>query len=101
MGREYVAISEIAVAPDGADALERAFRARLGAVDGWPGFLGLQVLRDRRRPGSYLMVSRWASKETFQEYMRSDEHRRSHARIPGGEHAPRPAGFADYDVVAT
>jgi heme-degrading monooxygenase HmoA len=97
----YVAISEIAVDEAGAPALEAAFRDRLGAVDEWPGFLGLEVLRHRRRPGTYLMISRWESKETFQAYMRSDTHDRSHARIPGGPHAPRPAGFGDYEVVAT
>lgn len=96
----YVAISEIAVPEQGARALEDAFRRRLGEVDTWPGFLGLEVLRHRRRTGKYLMVSRWASKETFQEYMRSDVHRASHDRIPGGELGPRPAGFDDYDVVA-
>ena len=96
----YVAISEIAVPAEGADALEEAFRNRLGEVDDWPGFLGLEVLRHRRHCGTYLMVSRWSSKETFQAYMRSASHKTSHARIPEGDLAPRPAGFDDYDVVA-
>ena len=97
----YVAISEIAVDEEGAAALEEAFRDRIGLVEGWPGFLGLEVLRHRRRAGTYLMVSRWSSKETFQAYMRSEAHDRSHARMPAGPHAPRPAGFGDYEVVAT
>ena len=96
----YVAISEIAVPTDGAAQLEEAFRTRLGAVDAWPGFLGMEVLRHRRKPGCYLMISRWESKQAFTEYMRSDDHRRSHDRIPSGEHAPRPAGFDDFDRVA-
>ena len=96
----YVAISEIAVPAEGASALEQAFLDRLGAVEAWPGFLGLEVLRHRRKPGCYLMISHWATKQAFTEYMRSDDHRRSHARIPGGELAPRPAGFDDYDRVA-
>ena len=99
-GAAYVAISEIAVPDDGAEALEEAFRQRLGAVDSWPGFLGLEVLRHRRRTGCYLMISRWTSRETFHDYMRSDVHRTSHDRIPSGPAAPRPAGFDDYDVVA-
>ena len=98
---EYVAISEIAVDVEGAPALEAAFRSRIGLVDDWPGFLGLEVLRHRRKPGTYLMISRWTSKDTFQAYMRSKTHDRSHARIPDGPHAPRPAGFGDYEVVAT
>ena len=100
MSLPYVAISEIAVDADGADALEAAFADRLGKVDGWPGFLGLEVLRHRRRPGCYLMISRWADKQAFTTYMRSADHRESHDRIPSGEHAPRPSGFDDYDRVA-
>lgn len=96
----YVAISEIAVAAGGTDDLEAAFTDRLGKVDGWPGFLGLEVLRHRRRAGSYLMISRWESKEAFTTYMRSADHRESHDRIPGGPTGPHPAGFDDYDLVA-
>ncbi len=98
-GLPYVAISEIAVPVDGAFDLEAAFRDRLGAVDDWPGFLGLEVLRHRRRAGCYLMISRWTSRQVFTEYMRSADHHASHARIPNGENAPRPAGFDDYDAV--
>ena len=97
----YVAVSEISVDPEGADALHAAFADRLGAVDGWDGFLGLELLADRRHPGRYLMLSRWRSKEVFIEYMRSADHDESHARIPEGEHAPRAAGFDEFDVIAT
>ena len=97
----YVALSEIAVDEEGAGPLQAAFEARLGAVDAWDGFLGLELLADRRTPGRYLMLSRWRSKEAFVEYMRSDDHRRSHARIPRGDHAPRAAGFDEFDVVAS
>jgi heme oxygenase (mycobilin-producing) len=97
----YVAISHLEVPAGGAEALEEAFRRRLGAVDGWPGFQGLEVLADQRRDGRYLMITRWASKEAFTAYMRSDDHRRSHRRIPGGPHAPRAAGFEEFRQVAT
>lgn len=97
----YVALSEIAVDEDGVAALQAAFDERLGAVDAWEGFLGLELLADRRTPGRYLMLSRWRSKEVFVEYMRSEDHRLSHARIPDGPHAPRAAGFDEFDVVAS
>lgn len=97
----YVAVSEIAVDEQGEDALRAAFEDRLRAVDQWDGFLGLELLADRRRAGRYLMISRWRSKEVFVAYMRSDDHRESHARIPGGSHAPRAAGFDEFDVVAS
>lgn len=96
----YVAVSEIAVPEDGAEALEAAFRRRLGVVDGWPGFRGLELLRDRKAAGRYLMICRWDTREQFLAYMRSADHRHSHERIPRGANAPRPAGFAEYERVA-
>lgn len=97
---EYVAVSEITVPGAGASALEEAFQHRLGAVDGWPGFRGLELLKDRRTPGRYTMVCRWDSRDQFLAYMRSEDHKRSHARIPRGRDAPSPAGFTEYDRVA-
>jgi heme-degrading monooxygenase HmoA len=96
----YVAISEIAVPDAGAEALTLAFQGRLHGVDGFEGFQGLEVLQDRRRSGRFLMVTRWDSKDKFLGYMRSRAHRASHDRIPRGPNAPRPAGFAEYDLVA-
>lgn len=96
----YVAVSHIEVPAGGAAALEAAFRSRLGAVDAWPGFLGLEVLADRRRASHYLMISRWASRSAFLEYMRSPDHRRSHDRIPDGPLRPHAAGFEEYEPVA-
>ena len=96
----YVALSEIRVDEEGVAALRSAFDDRLRAVDGWEGFLGLELLADRREAGRFLMVSRWSSREVFVAYMRSEDHRRSHDRIPGGPHAPRAAGFDEFDLVA-
>lgn len=100
MHEQYVAVSEIRVDEEGAGALRAAFLDRLRAVDEWEGFEGLEVLADRRDCGRYLMISRWESRATFLEYMRSQDHRRSHDRIPDGPHAPRAAGFDDFDLVA-
>lgn len=97
----YVAFSEIRVDDHGVAALRAAFDDRLGAVDAWDGFLGLELLADRRDPGRFVMVSRWSSREVFVEYLHSEDHRRSHARIPDGKHAPRAAGFDEFDVVAS
>ena len=100
MEAPYVAVSEIRVDAEGIPALRAAFADRLRAVDGWDGFEGLELLADRRDAGRYLMVSRWASREVFVTYMRSSDHRRSHDRIPTGPHAPRAAGFDEFDLVA-
>lgn len=78
----HVVVSELVVAEDGIAGLEAAFRARLGEVDSFAGHLGLQVWRDDRTRGRYVMVTWWETAAAFRAYMRSDAHRRSHARIP-------------------
>ncbi|HVL05209.1 MAG TPA: antibiotic biosynthesis monooxygenase family protein [Acidimicrobiales bacterium] len=96
----WAMVSELAVEPHGAGALEQAFRDRLGEVDQHPGFVRLEVWRDPRRPGRYLMVSWWTSREAFTAWMHSEAHDRSHARIPD-DPAPKPVRFDRYEVIAT
>ena len=95
----FVAHSEIRVPAAGGPALIAAFRARLGEVDGWPGFIRLEVWQDEGDATRFVMVSWWDARDSFADYMRSAAHRRSHARIPADE-APRPAGFTRFRVVA-
>lgn len=97
----FVAVSDLVVPAAGRDELIEAFRARLGAVEGAPGFQRLEVWADQADPSAFTMVSWWDSREEFVDYMRSTDHRRSHDRIPGGESAPRPARFRRFSVVAT
>jgi heme oxygenase (mycobilin-producing) len=102
--RMYVSVSRLRVQEDRVDELVAAFRGRAGLVDGFEGFVDLQVWRSDRDPGEILMVSRWNSREHFKEYMRSREHRVSHDRIPGGLQAAirleRLEHLHTYEVVA-
>jgi heme-degrading monooxygenase HmoA len=98
--RQFVAVSEISVPEAGRATLQAAFAYRLGAVDQWPGFGGLQVWADAADPCTLIMVSWWDSQESFATYMRSEDHRRSHRRIPDGEHRPRANGFRRFEVIA-
>jgi heme-degrading monooxygenase HmoA len=93
-------VSELQVDPSGASALEEAFQNRLGEVDDWPGFVRLEVWRDPRHDGRYLMVSWWERREQFTDWMRSQSHDRSHARVPS-DPSPRPVRFDRFEVIAT
>ena len=64
-----------------ADELVRAFRARVGLVDAFEGFVRLEVWQAERDATEILMVSHWESREHFRSYMRSAAHRTSHDRI--------------------
>lgn len=95
----HVVVSELVVTEDGIESLEAAFRARLGEVDSFPGHVGLQVWRDDRRRGRYVMVTWWESADAFAQYMRSDSHRRSHARIPSEPARPKAVRVDRYSLV--
>ena len=96
----HVVVSELAIAPEGAVHLETAFRNRLGEVDGFPGFIHLEVWKDGRRPGRYLMVSWWDSPVAFHQYLRSEAHHRSHARIPTSPARPAPVRVDQFSRIA-
>lgn len=96
----FVAVSELVVPEGGRVATEAAFASRLGAVDGWPGFRGLQVWADMADDSSLVMISWWDDRDCSDTYMRSTDHRASHARIPTGELRPRPARFRRFSVIA-
>jgi len=101
----FVAVSVLSVPEAGRAALVAAFTQRLGAVDDWPGFQQLQVWADQTDPTALVMVSWWDTEAAFTSYMRSEDHRRSHARIPDGPHRARPREsrprkFCRYEIIA-
>ena len=95
-GRGFVVSSEVTISPESAGTLERAFRGRLHLVERAPGFQRLEVWRDVARPGVFQMVSWWDNADCFRRYMRSEEHRISHARIPSAPDRPRGTGVRRY-----
>ena len=78
----YVSVSRLRVEPERSDELVAAFQDRAGLVESHDGFIDLQVWRSDRDPSEVLMVSRWEDRDSFTAYMRSADHRVSHARIP-------------------
>ena len=95
-GCGFVVSSEVTISPESAEILERAFRERLHLVENAPGFRRLEIWRDVTRPGVFQMVSWWNAADSFRRYMRSEEHRMSHARIPQAPDRPRGTGVRRY-----
>jgi heme-degrading monooxygenase HmoA len=97
-------MSRLRVAPERVDELVAAFRRRAHLVDEAPGFIDLEVWRSDREPGEVIMVSRWRDRAAFRDYMRSEAHAVSHARIDPELDAAirleRLEHLHTYDVVA-
>ena len=79
----FVFISHLTVAAADQAELERHFRERSRLVDGFPGFLYLQLLRPQSGTATHTFLTAWESREAFKRYMQSSEHAISHAREPG------------------
>ena len=78
----FVFISHLTV-PDGdCAALEAHFRARSRLVDGFPGFLYLQLLRPQAGAATHAFLTAWEDRAAFRRYMASREHATSHSREP-------------------
>jgi heme-degrading monooxygenase HmoA len=78
----FVFISHLSVPEEDQASLERHFRERSRLVDGFPGFLYLQLLRPQGGEATHTFLTAWESREAFRSYMRSAEHAASHSREP-------------------
>lgn len=80
--------NRIQVAPEHAEAFERAFRQRAGLVDEAPGFIRNQVLRPMREGEPYVVLTLWESYEAFHAWTESASFEKAHAgaeRTPTGD----------------
>jgi heme-degrading monooxygenase HmoA len=78
----FVFISHLTVPAEDHGSLERHFRERSRLVDGFPGFLYLQLLKPQGGAATHTFLTAWESREAFREYMNSAEHGISHSREP-------------------
>lgn len=93
--------------PDGAGPeLETRFAARKGAVDGYPGFEGFQLLRPVAGESRYFVVTTWASDADYQNWFENGmraSHSASSASADGDAPRQRPVGagatLLEFEVV--
>ena len=78
----FIFISHLTVPHDDCDAVERHFRDRSRLVDGFPGFLYLQLLRPQGGQATHTFLTAWETRDAFKRYMASEEHMVSHSREP-------------------
>jgi heme-degrading monooxygenase HmoA len=93
--------------PEEGKRIEERFRNRAGLVEKQPGFLGFELLRGE---GEYISMTRWASREALDAWMKSEAHAQAHTRatVPtrgghptGAGHRPPPpeSSVMVYEVV--
>ncbi len=87
----FVAVNVLTV-PEGAGAtLEQRFARRAGSVEKAPGFEHFELLRPLGGTDSYLVYTRWATREAFEEWTRSQSFSAGHGQASGRAEGERPA----------
>ena len=78
----FVFISHLTVPETDRVELERHVRERSRLVDGFPGFLYLQLLSPQNGSATHAFLTVWENRAAFSAYMRSAEHAFSRMREP-------------------
>lgn len=86
----FIAVNTIKADADVIDQMKETFRTSAPEMDELDGFLGFELWQDE--DGALLAISRWASKDAFDQYPGSEMFRRHHKNM-----ARRDLESADVD----
>ena len=89
----FVAFNVLTVPEHARETLEERFAKRAGEVETMAGFRHFELLRPVSGTDSYLVYTRWDSKEDFDAWVSSMQFQQSHAR--GGEQGGGDQGGGD------
>ncbi len=92
-----VSMFHVQVPAEMAARFEQSWKHRAGQVDKMAGFRGLEVLRNGEEPGTYIVLTRWESKEDFERWAHSPEFVAGHAR--SGQTGAQGGGVSFYEVL--
>ena len=84
-----VVMNRIPVAEGREQDFEKTFMERDRAVDRMPGFIDMQVLRPAEGR-TYVVLTRWKSRESFQQWTESEAFISAHRKQSPGLAAERP-----------
>ena len=73
-------MNRIFVNPDYAEQFEDNFRNRAGLVDRMEGFVSNQLLRPSTPGDPYIVLTLWATRKSFENWVRSEAQRRRSTR---------------------
>ena len=88
-------INRLPVKEGAADRVVARFAGSGGHVQGFPGFVSMEVLRSDEE---VLVVTRWRDREAFDAWVGSEEFRQAHGKGGGGDLLSGRPRMGSYDV---
>lgn len=92
----YIVMNRLTVHEGRGPDLEAAFARRANLVQGAPGFIEFRLLRPAKG-NTYISMSRWESREAFENWTRSPAFAEGHRSDMTGVLAGRPV-LEEYEV---
>jgi heme-degrading monooxygenase HmoA len=89
-----VAVSRFTVSEQEAAEIEARFIGRPRLVDGHDGFRGLEVLKSGSGQVTFMLITRWDSRENLKRYLQSEHFAQVHS-----ERIEDKAEFRVYELV--
>jgi heme-degrading monooxygenase HmoA len=94
----FVAINVLTVPPAMRDTLEQRFANRAGEVDKMDGFEAFELLRPVEGQDSYLVYTRWASRDAFEAWLSSQAFTQGHSQHAAGGPAASDSQVWTFEV---
>ena len=90
-------INRLPVKEGAAGQIVERFAESGGSVQGFPGFVSMEVLR-AANDEEVLVVTRWRDRESFDAWVGSEEFKEAHGRGGGGDLLSGRPQMGSYDV---
>jgi heme-degrading monooxygenase HmoA len=93
-------INRLPVKEGAADQVVERFANSQGEVQGFPGFVSMEVLNSEAGD-EVLVITRWQDKDAFNSWVHSDSFKRAHGRGGGSELLREHPQMGTYEVAVT
>jgi heme oxygenase (staphylobilin-producing) len=93
-------INRLPVKEGAADQVVERFANSQGEVQGFPGFVSMEVLNSEAGD-EVLVITRWRDKDAFDSWVHSDAFKRAHERRGGGDLLRGHPQMGTYEVAVT
>ena len=91
-------INRLPVKEGAADQIVERFAQSEGSVQGFPGFVSMEVLNSYDDSNEVLVITRWQNRDAFNSWVHSEEFKKAHGRGGGGDLLRGHPQMGSYDV---
>ncbi|MET0066943.1 MAG: antibiotic biosynthesis monooxygenase [Candidatus Thiodiazotropha sp.] len=95
----FIVANRVPVAESYRDAFEARFRDRAGKIEQQPGFVRMQVLKPAQPGLTYVVLTTWEDKDSFESWVGSEDFRRAHANPMPAEAFDGEGGLEMHEVI--